>query len=196
MIICKNCGAELPDGAKFCTKCGYAIIPDEEIPREPVEAQAADDWNVQAQQADASYNPYPAAPQVQDPQYQPQYQPQQPQYYGGYQDNAYRDTSAVDEAAKNNEGKGPMIMAIIGLVICGVPGIILCAIAKSKVKAWEEKYGPATGMAKAAKIMGTLGLVFSIISVVCWAIVFIVGMANGNSFFDILEDLSYDIFDF
>lgn len=25
MIICENCGAELPDGAKFCHNCGNTV---------------------------------------------------------------------------------------------------------------------------------------------------------------------------
>ena len=27
MAFCTNCGAELPDGAKFCTECGTRIAP-------------------------------------------------------------------------------------------------------------------------------------------------------------------------
>lgn len=37
-MFCKNCGYELPDGAKFCTKCGaaqYENTPTLEIRQEP-----------------------------------------------------------------------------------------------------------------------------------------------------------------
>ncbi len=201
MIICKNCGAELPDNAKFCTKCGYAVIPEEEL-RAPQETQAAyDDWNGQAEEAVQSYNPYPAAPQYQEPQYQePQYQqPQyQPQYYGQqpYQNNSYNTAPQAADPEKSDLGRTAMILAIIGAALCelGIPGIILCAIAKGKVKAWEEKFGPTTGMAKAAKIIATVGLVFSIIMTVFWVIyilliIGIVGAAGSGALEDILEEI-------
>lgn len=200
MIICKNCGAELPDNAKFCTKCGYAVLPEEEL-RAAEEAQpASDDWNAQAQQP--AYNPYAAAPQYQaQPQYQQnQYQPQQADPYG-YQGNAaydpYKGNAAPDQE-KNDLGRSAMILAIIGAVLSelGIPGIILCAIAKGKVKAWEAKYGPAAGMAKAAKIISTVGMVFSIIMTVFWVIYLfvIIGLvAAGRS--GALEDFLEDLFD-
>lgn len=209
MIICKNCGAELPDVAKFCTKCGYAVIPEEEL-RAPEEAQPAyDDWNAQAEAA-AAYDPYPVAPQPQEPQYQqPQYQQPQyqqpPQYYGQqpYQEtynNNYGSAPRAEDSSKSDEGRTAMILAIIGAVLSelGLPGIILCAIAKGKVKAWEEKYGPATGMAKAAKIISTIGLVFSIIMTVFWIIYFVaiigfVGAAKSGALEDFLEEL-FDIY--
>ena len=211
MIICKNCGAELPDGAKFCTKCGYAIIPEEEILREPQEAQAAaDDWNAQAAPA---YNPYPAAPQPQEPQYQqpqyqqpqyqqPQYQQQyqQPQYYGQpYQEtytSNYGTAPKASDSEKNDKGRTAMILAIIGAWLGAVPGIILCAIAGGKVKAWEEQYGPATGMAKAAKIIAKVGLILSIISTVVLVLYFILIIAGAATLgSDFWEEL-FEVLDF
>lgn len=35
MAFCTNCGAELPEGAKFCTECGTKITPAPENPPEP-----------------------------------------------------------------------------------------------------------------------------------------------------------------
>ncbi len=206
MIICKNCGAELPDGAKFCTKCGYAVIPEEEILREPQEAQAAaDDWNAQAAPA---YNPYPAAPQAQEPQYQqPQYQQQQPQYYDQqpYQEtynSSYGTAPKAVDSEKEDAGRTAMILAIVGAALAsfGIPGIILCAIAKGKVKAWEEKYGPATGMAKAGKIIAMVGMIVSIVMTVTWALYFIwiiamfgfMGAASSGA----LDDFFKELFDF
>jgi hypothetical protein len=78
----------------------------------------------------------------------------------------------------------------------GIPGIILCAIAKGKVKAWEQKYGPATGMAKAAKIISTIGLVFSILMTVFWAlyIIVIIGVIASSGGRVDLEDIFEDFF--
>ena len=204
MIICKNCGGELPDDAKFCTKCGYAIWDVEGVNQEPQAAEPAeaapayDDWNAQAQQPAPQYKPYP------ENTYQGGAQYPNPQPYGGYQDNynAYRDTPQADNSQKNAEGRTAMILAIIGAVLSefGIPGIILCAIAKGKVKAWEKKYGPATGMAKAAKIISTVGMVFSIFMTVFWAIYIIAiffliakggGRVDVDDIFDVFEDFFY-----
>lgn len=32
MVMCKNCGCELPEGAKFCKECGSEIIEEELVP--------------------------------------------------------------------------------------------------------------------------------------------------------------------
>jgi len=203
MIICKNCGAELPDNAKFCTKCGYAIIPDEEL-RAPEEAQPAyDDWNAQAETTAQTYNTYAAAPQYQEPQYQqPQYQ-QPPQYYGQpYQDasyNAYRNEPQAVDTEKDSSARSAMILAIVGAALCelGIPGIIICAIARGKVKAWMEKYGTPTGMAKAANIISKVGLILSIVMTVYWLFFIIfygvmisqLGRSYGFDIWDVFEEM-------
>ena len=211
MIICKNCGAELPDVAKFCTKCGYAVIPEEEL-RAPEETQPAyDDWNAQAEEADAAYDPYPVAPQPQQPQYQqpqyqqPQYQQQPPQYYGQpYQDNsynAYRNEPQAVDTEKESSARSAMILAIVGAALGMLPGIIICAIARGKVKAWTEKYGTPTGMAKAANIISKVGLILSIVSLVVFVVYMFIyigligsmGRAYGIDWEDVFEEL-FDIF--
>ena len=201
MIICKNCGAELPDNAKFCTKCGYAVdfaaFDQEPQPAEPAEAALAyDDWNAQAAQAPQpapQYTPYPDNTYQGSNQYPVNQQP-----YGGYQNNAsydpYRENNASDEQ-KTSEARGAMIMAIIGAWLGTIPGIILCAIAGGKVRSWEEKYGPATGMAKAAKIIAKVGLILSIVSlvVVVLYLILIVGVLGSAGLWDALEDLIYEL---
>ncbi len=38
MIVCKQCGTELPDHARFCLQCGTSIVPPQEVPPSPVQA--------------------------------------------------------------------------------------------------------------------------------------------------------------
>lgn len=40
MIVCKQCGTELPDHARFCLQCGASIVPPQEEPPSPVPVQA------------------------------------------------------------------------------------------------------------------------------------------------------------
>ena len=79
MPFCGKCGAEMPEGAKFCSTCGASA---EQAPDSPVapaaqqpapEAQPAQEMNQQPQQA---VEPQPAA----DPQLQATYQQPQPNY--------------------------------------------------------------------------------------------------------------------
>ena len=203
MIICKNCGGELPDGAKFCTKCGYAVIPEEEL-RAPEEAQAYDDWNAQAEAAQAP-KPYENTVPQYDQTYQ-NYQPYQQTYQQPYQQpvpyqdnasyNAYRSASQEDPA-KTDLGRTAMIIAIVGAALGAIPGIILCAIARGKVKEYINRYGEPTGMAKAANIVSKVGLILSIVSLVVIILyvilegIFVGGMlqAFGVDWEDVFEEL-------
>ena len=201
MIICKNCGAELPDNAKFCTKCGYAVdfaaFDQEPQPAEPAEAAPAyDDWNAQAAQAPQpapQYTPYP------DNTYQGsnQYPVNQPY---GYQENAsydaYREQTPADDE-KTSSARGMMILSIVGAALGGIAGIIICAIARGKVNAWTQKYGTPTGMAKAANIISKVGLILSIVGLVLTVIYLFIyigllgnlGRAYGIDWGDIFEEL-------
>src|SRR5947208_15167178 len=42
VIVCKQCGTELPDHARFCLQCGASILPpqEQEEPPSPVPVQA------------------------------------------------------------------------------------------------------------------------------------------------------------
>ena len=40
-MYCKNCGAEIPDNAVICVKCGVPVIPDEQAAKSPYSFVAA-----------------------------------------------------------------------------------------------------------------------------------------------------------
>ena len=75
-------------------------------------------------------------------------------------------TAGANEAAKSAAGSPCLVLGILSLVFSGIVGFILSIVGKSKVRRYEQQFGPATGKAKAGKILCTLGLVFSIIAIV------------------------------
>ena len=111
-MICKHCGASLPDTAAFCADCGS-----------PVEKQPAPAPAAQPQ-------PQPAPPQYQQPQYrQPQYQspPQYQQQYPYQQQPQYPQQQYPQPTPPQKKKSGaPVVLAavlavlLIGAVIWGV----------------------------------------------------------------------------
>ena len=65
VMFCDNCGAKLPENAKFCTSCGTPITP--------IQPQ---DYQAQPQDYQAQPQDYQAQPQDYQPQQQ-YYQPEQ-----------------------------------------------------------------------------------------------------------------------
>lgn len=59
-----------------------------------------------------------------------------------------------------------LVMAILGLALGGVVGIILSSISLSKVKDYLAMGGYLEGSVKASKIVATIGLILSIVYVI------------------------------
>lgn len=174
-MICKNCGAQLEEGASFCTVCGAKV-----------EAE------VQAQ------------PQ---PQPQPQFQAQpQPQYQAQPQYQQPRPQVNIPAAGAPNATPA-LVFGIIGISLacfaacfCAVPflnfifaiiGVIFSGIALGKAKAYYAQGGVPSGKVKTGKILGTIGLICSIILIVVGVIVtilWIVAAATGA-----LKNIQYNI---
>ena len=38
MSFCGNCGAQIPDGTKFCPECGQKVAAQQPVPAEPVQS--------------------------------------------------------------------------------------------------------------------------------------------------------------
>jgi len=102
-------------------------------------------------------------------QEQPQAQPQpQPVY-------------TAEPAVQAPEGKPILILGILSIALNSIPyvgwigGLICAIICANKVKAYLAAGGQLTGVAKVGKILGTVGLIISIVMAVVWFVV-IVGL--------------------
>ena len=150
-MFCKNCGAQLSEGAAFCPNCGTAVVKEV---AEPVYQQ-------------------PAEPQ--QPVYSQPAEPQQPVYQQPvYQQPVYQ--PVVNGAPRSNPGKGMGIAALImGIVSCcffwipyfniiclmmSIAGMILSIIGLKKSKS----AGASAGISVAGLVLSIIGLVLSSIS--------------------------------
>ncbi|MBR0082107.1 MAG: zinc ribbon domain-containing protein [Clostridia bacterium] len=130
-----------------------------------------------------------AVPSVQEPVYsQPAYSAPEPQ-------PVYSEpTAVVNTEEQSSAAKSALILSIVGLVLSelGLPGIIVCAIAKGKVKN-AVALGATGAKIKVARILATVGMVFSIIMTVVWFIylVAIIGVASSGALDELFEELEY-----
>ena len=169
-MICTNCGAEIPEGAKFCISCGTPAAAAPPVEQPVYEAPQAPAY--EAPQAPVYEQPqaapvYAAAAAPQQPQYQqyqqPQYQ-QQPTYYAQPQ-----------PADAGVSGKPALTFGILGIVFActfylSFLGIIFSAIGIGKAKAFRAAAGQLYGPAKVGKILATIGLIVGIILTVIFVI--------------------------
>ena len=169
-MICRYCGNEMEPDAKFCGVCG--AVNEATINGQPIEdtkPQYAQPTQSQYGQPVQSQYGQPAQPQygqsVQSqygqpvqPQYgqpvQPQYgQPAQPQY-GQY---------TQDQLASSVLKFG--ILGLVFSMLIPLLGIIFSSIAMSKAKNYALNY-PLEGKAKTGRILGIVGLILSIVTMV------------------------------
>lgn len=173
-MICTKCGAEIPEGAKFCINCGTPAAETAPQPEQPVyEAPQQPAYEAPQQPV------YAAAPQ--QPQYQqPQYAPQQPQYQQPqYQQPQYQQPTYYAQPAPNPgvSGKPALTFGILGIIFActfyfSFLGIIFSAIGLGKAKAFRAAAGQLYGPAKVGKILATIGLIVGIIlTVICLIVV-------------------------
>ena len=165
VMFCKNCGAQLSEGAAFCPNCGTAVVKEV---AEPVYQQ-------------------PAEPQ--QPVYRQPAEPQQPVYQQPvYQQPVYQ--PVVNGAPRSNPGKGMGIAALImGIVSCcffwipyfniiclmmSIAGLILSIIGLKKSKS----AGASVGVSVAGLVLSIVGLVLSSIS--CLVVLGILAEASSH----------------
>ena len=166
-MFCKNCGAQLSEGAAFCPNCGTAVVKEV---AEPVYQQ-------------------PAEPQ--QPVYSQPAEPQQPVYQQPvYQQPVYQ--PVVNGAPRSNPGKGMGIAALImGIVSCcffwipyfniiclmmSIAGMILSIIGVKKSKS----AGASAGVSVAGLVLSIIGLVLSSIS--CLVLLGLFAAASSPSY--------------
>ena len=167
VMFCKNCGAQLSEGAAFCPNCGTAVVKEV---AEPVYQQ-------------------PAEPQ--QPVYRQPAEPQQPVYQQPvYQQPVYQ--PVVNGAPRSNPGKGMGIAALImGIVSCcffwipyfniiclmmSIAGMILSIVGLKKSKS----AGASAGISVAGLVLSIVGLVLS--SIYCLVVLGILAEASSPSY--------------
>lgn len=167
-MICKNCGAELSDGTKFCTSCGQKIEVENEY------------FNV---------GPEPSAPVVESPYKEESVNGNDSKAEEYNENDIYgSQMNSVDDKSNN------LVLAIISLV-CGILSILCCcfgylglifslvAVALGIISLCLKHGGK--GLAIAGIVCGGVGLALSI---------FIVA-AIGLSSTEILEEIENGNFD-
>lgn len=193
-MICKKCGATIPDDAKFCNVCGESQEVAVEMPvvvaESVVEAPVIPEPVVEA--------PVYEAPVVEQPVYQ------QPVYEAPVSEPVYEQPVYAEEAPK--EGKGfavaSLVLGIVGLVLglggiccCGtlsgllsivtsIVGIILAFVAKSK--------GFKDVLLNAAMIVNIICLVISVALVIIFA-VSVINFINSGEFQRVYEEIIKEI---
>ncbi len=99
----------------------------------------------------------------------------------------YTEAQPVNTPEQEGLAKSALILSIVGLVLAelGLPGIIVSAIAKGKVKKATEA-GAIGGKLKAARILSKIGLILSIVMTVFWVVYIVAiggvmayGISNG-----------------
>ncbi len=148
-MFCENCGTQLPDNATACNVCGAMI---NNAAAEP-----------------AAYEPAEAAYIPSEPM---AYTPAEPTYYTPAPEYT-ADAATLSSLATNS-----LVMGILGLCLCFVPilGIIFSKKGMKKASEYNSMATAPSGKAKTGKILGTIGLVFSIIYTICFIIGIIIGI--------------------
>ncbi len=182
-MFCLKCGTQNADGVQFCAGCGAPMLTEtaQPIPPESVNPPMPEQAAVPTPEATTA----PAFEQT--PTYQQSVPPVQPQAFPPVQQQPIPPVPPVQVvyqvAAPPVPGKGlgiaSMVVGIVSLVLfcewiiaipCGILGIILGAVGKSKAKAAGIQNGPAL----AGIICSSIGLGLAILFLVF--IFFMVGM--------------------
>jgi len=132
-MFCKNCGAELKPGTRFCPYCGEATGADEEgvtndadatpTSDEPMGTPAPDPNLTQPMPINSGYGAQAPRPVPQEPREAP---PQQPYIPGARRERGYGDRGYGDRGSRG--GHGGAKTALVALLV-----VALCAAAAALV---------------------------------------------------------------
>ena len=183
-MICKKCGAAMPDDSAFCAQCGAVIEVAPEVSAEPIVDAVADPIveAVAEPFAPAQENNTPPAAEgtpyvYSQPSYSQPVQPQgtPPQYYNaGAQQAPYGETPISSTTY--------LIFAILVTVMCclpfGIPAIIY-ATKIDKLQAMGDFMG-AKAAAKSSKMWSIIAGVSIVVLVIAYIALIVFGVAVGG----------------
>ena len=176
-MICKACGATLPEGAHFCPDCGTPVplLPD--LVPEPEPAKAAELPELMPDPAPAKAaelpelvpDPEPPKPaplmEVAEPT-APMYVPTKPEPdYSEpvYAQPVYAEPSQTVPQSEVDSILGWGIAGLVCAFLMTLLGIIFSAIAMSKAKRMRQVYGFLPQRASTGRGLGIAGLIISIV---------------------------------
>ena len=163
---CKNCGAELHEGAVFCGNCGMKVM-EEPVYQQP--EQPVYEAPVQGEYHQENYNEY-----QEQGSYVP---PVMPEYQA----------EPVVNGEKPNTVLWIVLSAVEFFTCCQITGIIsLIFSIIGHVSAEKGDYADAESKIKIAKTSFWIGLGLGILFVVAYIVIFALGIAAG-----ITEEILY-----
>lgn len=149
-MYCTNCGSKIPDQAKFCTECGFAV-------QQTAQPQTAAQEAAPAAEPITAASAAPSAP-MQEPSIAPSFSaaPQMPVQ------QSTAAAAASDSARPARRYRGRLVLAVIACLLLfwptGIPSIVFAAKA---IRLSDN--GDADNAAKAAKKSTR----FAVLSLVC-----------------------------
>ena len=165
IMNCKNCGAELNEGAIFCGNCGMRVEPEikaepeQPVDEEPVKEEPAQECfqeSYTSYQEQGSYVP-PVMPEYNSPS-QPAYVP----------------------AEKPNTVLWIVLAAVEIFTCCTITGIVSLIYAiLGHVAADKGDFAGAEKKIKTAKIWFWVGLILGIVAIIAYFVLVAVGVAAG-----------------
>ena len=179
-MFCQNCGTFLEEGVKFCPNCGTPIAVPEVVAAAAEEKPVEPRFEEPAPTVTEPVYEEPAQPAYQQPE-PPVYQPEAP---------VYQEPVVKSNPAAEALSSPILVFGILGVAFCCMPyllsilGIIFSAIAKKKVKAFQEAGGVLSGKAKVGNILAKVGMIVSIVMTAIFVVVIIAAIiaaiANYN----------------
>ncbi|MCQ2547909.1 MAG: DUF4190 domain-containing protein [Clostridia bacterium] len=173
-MICNKCGAEVPEGAKFCPVCGASLEAAEEVKEnvETVEAEKVTNGDFAGNDEEFDF---------------------------GKAENDAKEAFSGDsvENSAKNYSIAALVLGLVGTVgswipivrYCSFVAAILAIIFGNKArKMTREIYGQPNGMATAGFVLGIVAVGLSALAIAC--VCFIGGAAlTDPSFLDALEGM-------
>ena len=166
-MYCKNCGAEINEGALFCGNCGMKIETEQpvyEAPAEPVFEEPVQEEPVQGEYHQDTHNEY-----QEQGSYVPPVMPENPPV-----------SETVVPAEKPNTVLWIVLSAVEIFTCCQITGIVsLIFSIIAHLSADKGNFEDARKKIKIAKTSFWIGFALGLIVIIAYIAIFALGMAAG-----------------
>ena len=154
-MFCRYCGAELPEDAVICPRCGGAVTPD--VPAEDTHRQ--DRPEQMERREETTYHGAYGTRQNQG-------------YYGPqFHNGDNRRLEEIRHAANVTLAWGIVSVFCSLTIYLSLLGVIFSVLGFVKAKRYRELAGPETGSALAGKILSIIGLCSGIVMTIVFFII-------------------------